>query len=172
MANEGHIIVKGSKKGSHNPEQNPMDVRRFFTPVDKGSARPAFCHPKRKADFEEGIKSMEKKLEHDMVDSSRKMAQELNLKERKERLDQLNHNFENAKKIIAENPDAWAKRRKELAKEIKSGLPTRKDVREHRVNPFANLKREKEGGLEAKKREYTIISRAMAEESNTSFLQQ
>jgi len=170
-ANAGHIIVKGSSRKGNVGGDNPRSIHRFFTAIDKGSARPAFCYPKKKEYFEEEVRRMEKTLASNMVHPERRMAYEHQLNEHKKRLDEIHESFDNAQKIVAEDPDGWAKRREELAEQIKEGVPSRKDVKERRVNPFANLRREKVEGLEDIKNEYRIISRAMGEESNVGFLQ-
>ena len=173
MANEGHIIIKkgkGGRKGNRNVG-NPMGMRQFFMPVDKGSARPAFCYPKKKEYMEEEVRTMERNLESGNVAPERRMEYKMKLGQLSERLDLVKESCENAEKIVAKDPDAWKKRRDELAKEISDGMPTRDDVRKRRVNPHANLRREKQEGLEAKKNEYRIISRALGEESNVGFLQ-
>ena len=168
--NAGHIIVKGSKtKGE--PEQNMKSVSRFFMPVDKGSAKPAFCYPKHRQDLKEEVRGMEKALEDGNVSSERKMKYKMDLKEKKTRLDEILESGANAKKIIAEDKDYWVKRRLACEELIAKGTPTRKDVKNRVVNPHAILRREKKEGLENIKREYQIISSAMGEESNVSFLQ-
>jgi hypothetical protein len=165
MANEGHIIVKNKR-----PDGRKINISRFFRPIDKGSAKPAFCYPHRRASLQDEVNRMEKILEGGHISSDRKMAFEIKLNERKERLDKINASFDGAEKVISEDKDAWAKYRQDLAKEISEGMPSRQDERERRVNPHRVLKNEKRG-LENKKRQYIIISRAMGEESNVSFLQ-
>jgi len=171
MANEGHIIIKRKNRSEFQAEHNPMSVRRFFLPVDKGSSRPAFCYGKKSEFLKEDIDTMKKNLETGAVAPERKSEYKARLNNVEERYDQITESHENAKKIISENPDKWIERRNELAEKIKEGMPTRKDVKDRRVNPHANLRREKEGGLEKMKNEYRIISRALGEESNISFLQ-
>lgn len=158
MAHEGNIIIKGDKKGG--PRTNPRNIRQFFTAVDKGSSRPAFCLPRHFAAFKETADQMKRALDMGYITPDRKMAFEEKYRQHQERLAELKHNKENAAYIIKEDPDAWAKRREELATEISESMPTATDSRKKRVNPFRNLKKEKDG-LEAKKQEYIIISRAM-----------
>lgn len=171
MANEGHIIIKRKNRSENHAEHNPMEVSRFFLPVDKGAARPAFCYSKKREFIKEEMQSMEKNLENGNVASDRRLEYKMRLKQVSDRVDQINESTENAKKIISENPDKWRERREELAQKIADGMPTRKDVKDKRVNPHANLRREKKEGLEKLKNEYRIISRALGEESNISFLQ-
>ena len=118
---------------------------------------------------------MQRVLDQGHITADRRMDFENKLKQHQARLDALRENKDNAAKIINEDPDAWAKRRKELAEEISNSMPSRKDVNKKRVNPFRNLKKEK-SGLEAKKKEYIIISKAMQAaghdvDSNISFLE-
>jgi len=149
---------------------HPRDYQVFFGPLDKGAAKPAFCYPDRTEILEDEIRKMERALDMDFVSPERKMAFESKLKMRKTRLEGIREGAEKAQKIVAEDPDYWAKRRKELGRDIRNAMPSRKDVEKRRVNPHRVAKMEKEG-LGEKKREYIIISRALGEESNTSFLQ-
>lgn len=148
----------------------PKDYQIFFGPLDKGAAKPAFCYPERIRILKEEVRKMERNLSMGYISPERKPAYEGRLKERKARLDAINENTANAKKIIANDPDYWVKRRKELGEEIRNAMPSRKDVEKKRVNPYRVNKMEK-GGLGEMKREYIIISRALGEESNVSFLQ-
>jgi hypothetical protein len=149
---------------------HPEDYHVFFGPLDKGAAKPAFCYPERTRILKEEVRKMERNIEMGYISPERKLAYESRLKARRERLDAINENAANAHKIVTDNPDYWAKRRRELGKEIRAAMPSRKDVEKRRVNPHRVAKMEKEG-LGEKKREYIIISRALGEESNTSFLQ-
>jgi hypothetical protein len=173
MANEGHIIVKKSKHG--------YGMKQFFRPVDKGSAKPAFCYPRRAEGLREELRTMERNLEQGNVDPERKMAYEQKAEQIRKRVSEIDASFENAKSIIDKDPDKWLKRRDVLAEEIADRMPTKDDVRKRRVNPHRVLREEKEGTrgsqpLEQLKREYTIISKAFQargdfEDSNSSFLQ-
>lgn len=174
MPNEGYIMVK---KGKEKPSEgkNPMSVNQFFTRVDKGSSRPAFCLPRHFESFKEENDQMERALDEGHITPDRKLDFERKFKVHSERLEELKHNKANAKNIITENLDSWVKRRNALAKEISNSMPSATDVAKKRVNPFSNLKKEK-GGLEAKKQEYIIISKAMQAaghdvDSNISFLE-
>ena len=173
MANDGHIIVKKSK--------GRFGTGQFFNPVDKGSAKPAFCYPRRAQGLREELSQMERALKEGQVDPERKMAYELKAKQIRERMVEIDDSFKNAKTIIDKDPDAWKTRRDNLGNEIEERTPSRDDVRKRRVNPHAILRQEKQGSgdkkpLEQLKREYTIISRAFQargdfEEANHSFLQ-
>jgi len=173
MANEGHIIIK---KGGGR-----YSTKQFFSPVDKGSSRPAFCYPRRAEHLKEELNSMQRNLDRGMIGPERKMAYEQRKKQLEERVGEIDASFDKAKGIIEKNKDAWKARRDTLANEIREATPTREDVRTRRVNPHSVLRKEKIGDkgsapLEQKKREYTIISRAFQaagdyEESNHSFLQ-
>lgn len=149
---------------------HPEDYKTFWGPEDKGAAKPAFCYPQRIEALEEEVRSMERTLEIGTIAGNRKAGYQARLKTRKDRLDAIKENHERVQKIIAKDPDSWSKRRKALEREIKRALPTRKDVEKRRVNPYRVAKMEKEG-LGAMKKEYIVISRALGEESNTSFLQ-
>jgi hypothetical protein len=177
MANEGHIIVKNSDKRT----QGRWGMNQFFNPVDKGSAKPAFCYPRRTEGLREELHTMRNNLDSGKVDPERKMAYELKAKQIEERMVDIDNSFKTAKTIIDKDPDAWKSRRDNLAKEIADRTPSRDDVRKRRVNPHGILRQEKQGDgdkkpLEGLKREYTIISRAFQargdyEEANHSFLQ-
>ena len=172
-ANDGHILVKKSG-GRYGTSQ-------FFKPVDKGSARPAFCYPKRAENLKEDLRKMEKTLEMGYVTPERKMAFELKTKEVRNRVAQIDESFDNAKKIIETSKDGWKTRLDNLGEEISKMTPTRKDVKDRRVNPHTVLRREKKGDkgsrpLEHIKRDYTIIARALQAsgedvESDHSYLQ-
>ena len=149
----------------------PGDYKLFYGPHDKGAARPSFCYPQRMDKLEEEVRSMRRSLEMGFVTAERKMAFEAKLKQREERLDSLKANTERVQKIIDKDRDAWHRRRKELAEIIREATPSHKDIEKRRVNPFRELRKEKEGGLGEIKKEYIVISRALGEESNVSFLQ-
>ena len=149
---------------------HPKDYRVFWGPHDKGAAKPAFCYPQRLQNLTEEVRSMERSLSMGYISAERKMAYEARLKERKDRLDSINEHTERVHNIINADKDHWVKRRIELGMEIKGAMPSKKDVEKHRVNPYRVAKMEKEG-LGEKKKEYIVISRALGEESNTSFLQ-
>lgn len=166
MANEGHIIIQ-SKSGRSARE---LTYRAFYGPLDKGSAKPSFCYPKRKEDLTEEVEKMKAAIDSGYVSKDRLMDAKINLKTKKERLDAINKQEDRAKKLFEENKDTWIKRRKELAEEITAATPTLKDTQQKRVNPFTTLKKEK-SGLEDKKREFIVLSRLAGEESNVSFLQ-
>jgi len=173
MANEGHIIVK-DKPGPGRPPVK-RNIIRFFTEVDKGSSRPAFCLPTQIERYKEDVDKMEKALKMGQVQVERKMAFEQKYKQKKERLDLLYENQNNAKSIIEEDTDYWANRRTELGEEIRAATPSRKDIKTKRVNPHKIIRMEKEG-LERSKQEYIIISRAMKAaghdvDSDISFLE-
>ena len=175
MANEGHVIIKGGKTEDSGKKPTKKDIIRFFTAVDKGSSRPAFCLPTQVERYQEDVDKMEKAISMGQVQPERKLAFEQKYKQKKERLDQLRDNQNNAKKIIKEDPDYWAGRRKELAEEIKAATPSRKDIKRRHVNPHKVIRMEKDG-LERKKQEYIIISRAMRTaghdvDSDISFLE-
>lgn len=182
MANEGYIFVKKAESEHKRPQTTGRwSTKQFFTPVDKGSAKPAFCYPNRAERLQEEYLSMKRNLDEGNVDPERKLAYKLKTEKIGERLDLINSSFETAREIINKAPDSWIKRRETLAEEIAARTPTRDDVVKRRVNPHSNLKNEKQGTkdkrpLEQVKREYTIISRALQArgedvDANTSFLQ-
>ena len=183
MANEGHIFIKRSESEQKPPQQSGRwGTRQFFMPVDKGSAKPAFCYPRRAEAMQEELISRKKLLKSGALDGQEnKMSYELKTKEIGKRVDEIFGSFERAREIIEKAPDSWSKRRQTLADEIKERTPTRADKAQKLVNPHAVLREEKVGTganrpLEEVKREYTIISRALqargeSAEANTSFLQ-
>jgi len=181
MANEGHIIIKG---GSEKPRQNNSGrwgTNQFFTPVDKGSAKPAFCYPRRTQGLKEELAQMERNIRDGNVDPQQKMSYDLKAKKIRERVSMIDQSFEKAKEIIDKAPDAWKTRLQTLSAEIAERTPSREDKRKRRVNPHGVLREEKVGSqgkrpLEEIKREYTVIARAFQargdyEESNHSFLE-
>jgi len=175
MANDGHIIIKGGKDEDADKKPKKKDIVRFFTAVDKGSSRPAFCLPSQIERYREDVGKMEKAIEMGQVQPERKLAFEQKYKQKKGRLDQLEENQDNAKKIISSDPDYWSKRREELAGEIRAATPSRRDIKKRHVNPHKIIRMEKDG-LERKKQEYIIISRAMRTaghdvDSDISFLE-
>lgn len=162
MANEGHIFVKG--KGKTN-------VRNFFMPVDKGSNKPAFCYPKRIDALREEVKTMRKNLENNNLTGDRVVSYRQKVEAREKRLAEIEASRTNADELVKTSGKELEERRAYLAEFISENTYTREDEAKGRVNPFRNLKKEKEEGLEAAKKEYIIISRALGEESNVSFLQ-
>jgi hypothetical protein len=164
MANAGYILIKDGDKSKR------ATYKDFYGPLDKGSAKPSFCYPKRKEELSEEVEKIKKNLDNGYVSKEREMEMKMRLDEKKKRLDALNEQESAAKKLFEENKDKWMERRSSIAEEITAATPTRKDVAKRKVNPFTVLKREK-SGLEEKKREYVILSRLAGEESNTSFLQ-
>jgi hypothetical protein len=181
MAHETHVFT--SKKSGASPrrkttsKRNPFITRQFFTAVDEGSSKPSFCYPSKRQMFSEEVESLQKAVDGGFIEESRKMEAQHRLNQRRARLDEIEKCRENAVKIINKDVDGWKKEYSRLAEEISNGMPTRKDVKDKRVNPFSNLKREKQGGLESAKRDYQIIGRALTEatgehhETNVGFLQ-
>lgn len=150
----------------------PKSFRKaFYGELDKGAAKPTFCHPKRKQDMEEEVKKMKRVLDGGDISSEHKMSFELRLKEREGRLDKINESEERSRKNFEEDKDYWVKRRNELKETIRDAMPSRTDVKERRVNPHKVIKDEKEGGLGQVKTEFIVLSRLMGEDSNVSFLQ-
>ena len=166
MAHSGFIIIKkdGDEKGHR------ATYRDFYGPLDKGSAKPSFCYPRRKEALQEEVDKMQKAIDNGYISKEREMESKIQLRTKKKRLDDINAQESAAKKLFEENKDSWMKRRDALAEEITAATPTMADVKKRRVNPFTTLKKEK-GGLEEKKREYIVLSRLAGEESNISFLQ-
>jgi hypothetical protein len=162
MPNEGFILIKGEKK--------PYSYRNFYGPLDKSAARPSFCYPKRKEDLKEDIDKTKRAMESGYISPERKMEVEAILQKKEKRLDDINAQEADAKKIFEENKDALMKRRAELARDIKDAMPSRDAVKKKIVNPHTTLKMEK-GGLEDKKKEFIVLSRLAGEESNITFLQ-
>ena len=60
MPNEGHIIIK--KSDSEKRSQGRYAMSQFFMPIDKGSAKPAFCYPRRTQGLKEELQTMERTL--------------------------------------------------------------------------------------------------------------
>ena len=164
------MLVQKAQPAKSVGRVHPEDYQLFWGPHDKGAAKPAFCYPQRIQALKEEVRRMERNLEMGYISAERKMAYEARLKERKQRLDSINESIERTQKIINNNKDFWVRRRRELADLIRNAMPSRKDVEKRRVNPYRVAKMEKEGLGEVKK-EFIVISRALGEESNISFLQ-
>lgn len=165
MANAGFIVVKNSDGTGHH-----KTYRDFYGPHDKGSAKPSFCYPSRKRDLVEEVDKTEKAIANGYISPERIMEAKVNLKTKKTRLEGINQQEADARKLFEANKDAWMKRREALATEISESMPTLNDTKKRRVNPFTTLKKEK-SGLEDKKREFIVLSRLAGEESNIQFLQ-
>jgi len=164
---------KGSQEGLQAKQigrVTPEDHKMFWGPLDKGANKPSFCYPDREQVLKNDVKDMEKNLAMGYVSQDRRLAFESTLKTKRERIEGLDANTQRVRNMVNDNKDAWAKRRTDIAKEIAAGMPSRKDVEKHRVNPHRVAKAEM-GGLGALKKEYIVISRALGEESNVSFLQ-
>jgi hypothetical protein len=164
MGTAGYIIIKDGDKGKR------ATYRDFYGPLDKGSAKPSFCYPKRKEALEEEVQAMKKSLDGGYVSSEKIMEYKAKMRTKSDRLDKINEQESAARKMFEENKDNWLKRRGTLAEEITAATPSRNDVSKRRVNPFTTLKKEKSGLVE-KKREFVVLSRLAGEESNISFLQ-
>lgn len=164
----GFIVVKG---GDGRKNEDRRSYKQFYHPtIDKGSSKPAFCYPSRQRDLEEEVASMERALEMGNVGSDRRLVFEAEMNKKKQRLEGIKQAHEDAVKKMEPDKDEWVARRKELAAEIRNATPSKKDVKERRVNPHTVIRNEKEGLGEVKK-EYQVISRLLGEESNVGFLQ-
>ena len=168
MSNAAYILIKGSGEGD---KVQKGDFRKFYGPLDKGSAKPSFCYPKQKETLREEIRQMERALKDGYVAETRVMKVKQDLRLRKERLDKINEQEADAMKLVKDNKDAIVKRRTELSEVIAQGIPTAKDVEKRRVNSQRIADNEKKKGLGKLKLEYQILSHALEEESNTAFLQ-
>jgi hypothetical protein len=67
MANSGYILIKDGDRSKR------ATYRDFFGPLDKGSAKPSFCYPKRKESLSEEVARMEKNIENGYVSKEREM---------------------------------------------------------------------------------------------------
>jgi hypothetical protein len=168
MANEGYIIIKSKTDGRVNEK---VSYKKFYGPLDKGSAKPSFCYPRAKSALKEEIESMGRALERGYIDKEREMSVRAELKTKENKLRDLNSQEAEATKMFKENEDAWVKRHSDLAEDIRSTMPSATDVAKKRANPYRILQNEKEKGLDEKKREYQVLSHLMGVESNTGFLQ-
>ena len=164
---------KGSQEGLQTRQIGRVtkeDHKMFWGPLDKDANKPSFCYPDRERVLRDEVKEMEQSLAMGYVSQDRQLGFEVKLKAKKDRLDGLDANTQRVRSMVNGNKDAWAERRKDIAKQIAAGMPSRKDVEKRRVNPHRIAKAEM-GGLGALKKEYIIISRALGEESNVSLLQ-
>lgn len=163
-ANSGYIIVKGESGGKR------ATYRDFYGSLDKGAAKPSFCYPKRIEALKEDISKMERALDFGQIPKEREMETKVTLRTKQARLDKINEEGSAARTLFEENKDGWMKRRESLREEISESIPTREAVSKRMVNPHSTLQKEK-GGLEAKKKEFIVLSRLAGEESNISYLQ-
>jgi hypothetical protein len=166
-SNAGYIIIKKGEGDKHEKG----GIQSFFGPLDKGSSKPSFCYPNLKDNLKEEIRSMERSLKDGYVAETRVLKVKNDLRIKKERLDKLDEQESNAKKLFRENKDACMKRRDELKEIISEALPTSKDVEKRRYNAKKIFEAEKTKGLGNLKKEYQILSHLAEEESNTRFLQ-
>ena len=164
--NSGYIIIKG-KEGE---KVQKLGYRAFFGPQDVGSVKPSFCYPRAKDSLKEDIRSIENALDNGYYAPDKKLRLQADLKTKKKKLDSLNEQETNAKRLFDDNKDACMQRREALKDEIRESIPTEKEVKKRHVNPFRNLEKEQKG-LKEKKLEYIVLSHLAGEESNTSFLQ-
>lgn len=148
----------------------PKDFRKFFGPLDKGANKPSFCYPGRIERLREEVSNMEKALDNKHVPPDHEQVFRQRFKTRKERLDKIMEHSKEAKAHFNEDPDYWKGRFTELKEEIRKTMPSRKDVKEKRVNPHSVLKQEK-SGFEEKKREFMVLGKLLEEETNISHLQ-
>lgn len=175
-ANAGHIIIKGTSKGEHAKPTPPYGMAKFYTDTDRESTKPAFCYGQRKRFLQEEVDGMRRQIEMGLVDPAKRIAVEYEMRQKEQRLAEINESCDNARAVIEADPEGWLKKHRELGEEIAGRMPSRKDVRERRVNPRTVLKNEKAGGLEQKKRAYQVLGRALKEanieaESNVAFLE-
>lgn len=174
MANAGYIIVKSGNNDGDKPK--PRGVEAFYGPLDKGSAKPSFCYPKQRQALKSDIDSIEKALKDGYVAPTRIIKTKIDLQSKKKRLDEIDQQEHEAKKLFKANMDSCMKRRDELAGIIAEAMPSVKDVDKKRVNSQRVYDIEKKGLKGARplgelKREYQILSCLAEEESNTKFLQ-
>jgi len=166
MSNASYIIIKGD-----GDKVKKQGFRAFYGSEDKGSAKPSFCYPKLKEELKEDIKHLESAMKSGLIAETRRLTTQIEIKQKKERLDKINAQEADAHQLFKENKDACMKRRQELAEEIANRLPTYKDVERHRVNPHRVAREEKQGGFGKVKLEYQVLSHLADEDSNTKFLQ-
>lgn len=164
MGSAGYIIIKDGEKGRR------ASYRDFYGPLDKGSAKPSFCYPKRKESLKEEVEKLERVLALGHIAREHEMEAKVTLKTKKDRLKDIDAQEGDAKKLFNDNKDQWMKRRAELAEEIRETMPALSDTKKRRVNPHKVIQREK-SGFEDKKKEYIVLSRLAGEESNISYLQ-
>jgi len=170
MANAaaGYIIIKGAGDGEKVKKQG---IKAFYGPLDKGSAKPSFCYPTQKEELRKEIDRMERSLSDGYVAENRRLKVRSDIKMKKERLDGIEAQEADARKLFKANEHACIERRNELAEIIKNRMPAAKDVEKKKVNPHRIYQDEKRGGFGKLKQEYQILSHLAGEESNTHFLQ-
>lgn len=176
MANAGYIIIKDSEKAEKKAEPKPTNFRAFYGPLDKGSAKPSFCYPKQKEELKSEITRRKNNLKKNMVAETRIQKEEYEVGQLESKLDRINEQEDNAKKLFKENKDSVAARYAEIKEQIAARMPTANDVAKRRFNSQRIHDDEKKGlkgaaPLGELKREYQVLSHLLEEDSNTKMLQ-
>lgn len=169
----------------HTGKSKARYAKDFFREHDKGSSRPAFCYPSSIQTLREDTSKLEKLLSSRMIDPSREPELKARHRMLKKRLTEIDKQTNEIRKEIKEDSDYWSGRRKELMELIRENTPSKTDRQKKRVSPQEVIKREKglkgklppleHGGdsltLQEAKKEFMIVSKAMDEDSNISFLE-
>lgn len=169
----------------HTSKTKAKSYKDFFGRHDKGAPFPAFCKPRLVESMKEEARSMRKNIEQDLVKPEAKLRYRAECEKREQRVSEIEHDIEEARKMLNAEPDRWAKRREMLAQMVQEAMPRETDVKKGRVDPHRILDMEKgfnpritpkdpETGaplpLSEAKKEYQIISRLMEEESSVEYL--
>lgn len=175
MANAGYIIIK-SKEETKPKEPKPQGYRAFYGPEDKGSAKPSFCYPKQKDELKAEISRRKNNLKNNTVAETRIQKEKYEVDQLEAKLDRINEQEDNAKKLFKENKDAVAARYEEIKQQIAARMPSHNDIEKRRYNSQRIHDDEKKGlkgaaPLGELKREFQVLSCLLEEDSNTKMLQ-
>ncbi len=179
-------IITSKTKDKAERSRKCDEFKKFYGRHDQTARVPSFCHPISIERMREERRSLIRTLEEvpmDMLTRS-KIKQELNLCET--RLNELDEDNNTARKEFKDDADRWAGRRERLGNVISEVMPTRKQERDGRVNPYTVLLWEKgtdanhriedpdtkeKRSLEEMKIEYQVLSGLTGNEPDVSFLQ-
>ncbi len=168
----GYIIIKCRSGG----DSERVSYRNFYGPADKGSRKPAFMYPKRRAALQEDVERIKDAIDEGYVTNERKASARIELKEKQDRLKQIDEATAVAQELFDNHKDVWMKRRENIAEELAARMPTRQDIKDKRVNPYRQLENEKLGNkklqpLEGIKIEYAVLSKLAGEDGLSLNLQ-
>lgn len=147
------------------------NVEHFFKPIDKGSSMPSWYYDRQVEEENEWIKNAEKQLADNLIPQDKIIPIKAELQTKKIRFEKIKEAHEDAKELVNKDPDAFVKRRKELADLIKQSMFTR-DEMFHRparsVDPRHEAERSQlRNGLV---KEWKIIGYLLGESTNVEAL--
>jgi hypothetical protein len=160
-------------------------VDEFRRDHDKGSRRPAFCYPRNIEDLKSEVDKAERFLaSNPEISPERKAELSAQTKKKRERLESIQEQVKDVRKEVKTNGAYWQQRLEEFKTLIQENSPSRTDIKEKRVSPWAVHRMEK--GLKKKivvpstkeamtleeiKVEYQGMCKMMDEDSNVGYVQ-